>query len=93
VIEFNIYTLSDLMLDSGLVQGRMAVGGNATLGSISIGGGLSEIRDVLIAAADLSCASGAVLNGNVAYGVTATLSNLSIPNGPPPRHWELIAGF
>ncbi len=72
-LDFNIYTLGNLTLNSGSVHGRVAAGGNATLSSITIGSGLSGTSD-------LSYDGGAVLNGNVVYSGTATL-NVSIPNG------------
>ena len=80
VLDFTIYTLGDLTLNSGSVQGRVAAGGNATLSSISIGNGLSGISDVLIVGGDLNYSGGSVKNGNVVYGGTA-IALPSIPNG------------
>jgi len=79
-LDFTIYTLGDLTLNSGSVQGRVAAGGNATLSSISIGNGLSGISDVLIVGGDVNYSGGSVKNGNVVYGGTA-IALPSIPNG------------
>jgi choice-of-anchor A domain-containing protein len=89
VLDFNVYTLQDATFSGNpvggsLVQGRVASGGNATLTSMTIGGGLPNsngTRDDLIVGGNLTYNSGALASGNIVYSGTATLTNVTMKHG------------
>jgi choice-of-anchor A domain-containing protein len=81
---FNIVTLGDQTASNTAVEGRLAVGGNATLTNYGIGSALpagQEAQDTLVVGGDLHYTNGTVQRGNVAYGGAATLSGVAIPHG------------
>jgi choice-of-anchor A domain-containing protein/RHS repeat-associated protein len=89
---FNVFVLHDDTQGQTDATGKVAVGGNATLTSYSVGQDLPNShggRDDLIVAGNLSYQGGQVYNGNVVYGGTATLTGLSLPNGTA-RQGQLI---
>jgi len=66
------------------VEGRMAVAGDASLRSYSIGATLpasNGSRDDLIVGGALTYNSGQVYAGNAVYGSSASISNLGLPSG------------
>ncbi|HEY0780912.1 MAG TPA: choice-of-anchor A family protein, partial [Thermoanaerobaculia bacterium] len=82
---FNLFVLGNLTQSGSDTEGRMAVGGNATLSSYSVGARLTGTSDVLVVGGNLTFSGGTVAHGNVAYGGTATLSSVGLPNGTARR--------
>jgi choice-of-anchor A domain-containing protein len=94
VTDYNLFVLNTLTFSNGAVQGRVAAGGSATLASLSQGTGLSNsngTRDDLIVGGDLNFKSGTVLNGNIVYSGTATLSSVTILHGSARQVSDPIA--
>ncbi len=82
--DFNLFVIHNANLKNADAQGKIAVGGNATLtGGFSVGDQLSSSSqlNVLIVGDTLRYSNGVVYNGNVVYGDTAFVSSLSIPDG------------
>ncbi len=72
--DFNLFVLQDLNQPSSDTEGKVAVGGNATLSFYSVGDKLtSNSGDVLIVGKTLTYTSGRVYNGNVVYGFSTNL--------------------
>jgi choice-of-anchor A domain-containing protein len=81
---FNVFVLGDLDKSGSDTEGRIAVAGNAKLSGYSVGTALPNskgTRDDLIVGGNLTFDSGAVPNGNAAYGGSASLSGVAFPNG------------
>ncbi|RJP70690.1 MAG: choice-of-anchor A family protein, partial [Ignavibacteriales bacterium] len=77
---FNLFILEDLTQPSSDTEGKVAVGGNATLGGYSVGDKLTPTdppQDVLIVGGYLQYTSGRVYNGNVVVPSAAS-TNLPI---------------
>mgnify|MGYP005847670249 CR=1 FL=1 len=71
---FNLFIFEDLVQPSSDTEGKVAVGGNATLSNYSVGDKLPpNSGDVLIVGGNLLFTSGAVLHGNVVYGTATNL--------------------
>jgi choice-of-anchor A domain-containing protein len=82
--QFNAFIFGDFKGTYSDVQGRLAVGHDATLTGYGIGDRLSNShgkRDDLIVGDDLKFTNGQVFNGNIVYGHTQTLVGVGIPNG------------
>ncbi|MEI7604547.1 MAG: choice-of-anchor A family protein [bacterium] len=82
--NFNIYTLENLTLSNVDLEGRVAVGGNATFKNFAIGGKLTNsngTRDDLIVNNNLEYTDGTVLNGNIIYGGSGNILRVAVPNG------------
>ncbi|MBD2777969.1 choice-of-anchor A family protein [Iningainema tapete] len=80
--DFNAFVLGNMNQTSD-TEGRLAVGGNATLTNYGVGDRLSDsngTRDDLIVGGILTYNGGQVFNGNVVYG-TGTAPKVSTPNG------------
>lgn len=83
---WNLFVLENLTQPSSDTEGKVAVGGNAHLANYSIGDQLPNsngTEDVFVVGGDLTFISGAILGGNVAYGVSTNLpiNQVSIVNG------------
>ncbi|GAB4217654.1 MAG: hypothetical protein OHK0012_22850 [Synechococcales cyanobacterium] len=81
---FNIYLSGDLTQSHTDAEGRVAVGGKATLLNYSVGEKLSRSngqRDDLIVGHTLNFRQGTVVAGNAVYGVTGQLANVTFPSG------------
>ncbi|MGE5352872.1 MAG: SdrD B-like domain-containing protein [Acidobacteriota bacterium] len=82
---YNVFVFNDLNQTGTSIQGKAAVGGNATMSGYStIGGSLApNSGNVLVAGGNLTLVNGTVSNGNVVYGGTTNLPqmNVSIPGG------------
>ncbi len=77
---FNLFILEDLNQPSSDTEGKVAVGGNATLGGYSVGDKLTPTdppQDVLIVGGYLQYTSGRIYNGNVVVPSAAS-TNLPI---------------
>jgi choice-of-anchor A domain-containing protein len=82
--DFNVFVFNDVVELNSDSEGRMAVGGNAMLTNFGVGDKLTNSagsRDDLIVEGNLTYTNGQVFNGNVAYGGTASISGLGVPNG------------
>ncbi|MGE5430073.1 MAG: SdrD B-like domain-containing protein [Syntrophomonadaceae bacterium] len=82
---YNLFVLNDLNQTGTSIQGKAAIGGNATMSGYSaIGGGLApNSGNVLVVGGNLTMVNGTVENGNVTYGGTTNLPqpNVTIPGG------------
>ncbi|MGE5353608.1 MAG: choice-of-anchor A family protein [Acidobacteriota bacterium] len=81
---FNVFVLENMNHPYSNVQGKVAVGGDASLSSYSVGECVTaDNSDVLIVGGNLNFTSGTVKNGNVVYGGTTNLpqSAVSITGG------------
>ena len=76
--DFNVFMLGDLSQSGSDTEGRMAVGGNVSLSSYSVGDKLDPTlysdADILIAGGDLTFTSGRVYYGNAVYGGSANVA-------------------
>ena len=82
--DFNVFVLGNLEQSNVDTEGRMAVGGNATLTDYGVGVKLTNsngTRNDLIVGGNLTYTRGKVFNGNAVYGGTVNLSLVGIPNG------------
>lgn len=83
-IDFNAFIFNDLNVFTSDIEGRVAVGGDATLYAYGIGDKLPNsngTRDDLIVEGDIAYTYGQVFNGNLVYGGNAVLESIGIPNG------------
>ncbi|MFB2938698.1 choice-of-anchor A family protein [Aerosakkonemataceae cyanobacterium BLCC-F154] len=81
--DYNVFTLGDYNQVSTDVEGKLAVGGNATFtGGFGVGSRLSSgSGNVLVTGGNLTLNNGQVSNGNTVYGGTANVSGVGFPNG------------
>jgi len=82
--DFSAFILRNLNAFNSDVQGRVAVGGNATITAYAVGDRLSDSdssRDDLIVGGDLNFTNGQVFFGNIVYGGTGTFDQFGHPNG------------
>lgn len=82
--EHNLFVSGAFNGSNSDVEGRLAVGGSATLANYSIGTGLSNssgTRDDLIVGGALSFTNGQVFYGNIRYAGSASLTGVGVPNG------------
>ena len=82
--DFNLFVRGDLTLMNSDAEGRVAAGGNVTLASYQVGGGLGNSngsRDDLIGGGNVDFQNGQVANGNLVYGGSLIPPGPSIPNG------------
>ncbi|HAG82264.1 MAG TPA: PEP-CTERM sorting domain-containing protein [Cyanobacteria bacterium UBA12227] len=80
--DYNVFTLGDMTQWNTDAEGKVAVGGNATLTNFYAGMGLPNSGnngDVLIVSQDLLFTGGSV-QGNAVYGGNATVSNVNFNN-------------
>lgn len=66
------------------IQGRLAVGGDATITGYSVGTNLTDsdgTRDDVVVGGNLSYTNGQVFNGNIVHGGTGHFQWLGTPNG------------
>jgi choice-of-anchor A domain-containing protein/uncharacterized repeat protein (TIGR01451 family) len=82
---YNIFVFNDLNQTGTSIQGKAAVGGNATMAAYSsIGSGLAaNSGNVLVVGGNLTMVNGTVANGNVVYGGTTNLPqpSVTVPGG------------
>ncbi|MDP4116035.1 MAG: choice-of-anchor A family protein [Bacteroidota bacterium] len=85
--DFNLFVLENFSAPSSDVEGRMAVGKNATMSGYSVGDKLPVsnygTEDVLVVGGNLTYTIGAVYNGNILYGKSTNLplNSVSIVGG------------
>jgi choice-of-anchor A domain-containing protein len=82
--DFNLFAIDDVDAFSSDVEGRVAVGDQATFTGYGIGDRLPNsngTRDDLIVGTDLVYTNGQVFNGNIVYGTSGDLQSVGIPNG------------
>ncbi|MCL1470828.1 choice-of-anchor A family protein [Argonema antarcticum] len=81
--DYNVFTLGNFTQTSTDVEGKLAVGGNATFtGGFGVGSHLSSnTGNVLVTGGNLNLNNGQVNHGNVVYGGTANVSGVGFPNG------------
>jgi choice-of-anchor A domain-containing protein/uncharacterized repeat protein (TIGR01451 family) len=71
---FNVFVLENMNHPYSIAQGKVAVGGDASLTGYSVGENITaENSDVLIVGGNLTFTSGTVKNGNVVCGGTTNL--------------------
>ncbi|OKH38631.1 hypothetical protein NIES2119_08515 [[Phormidium ambiguum] IAM M-71] len=81
--DYNVFTLGNYYQERTDVEGKLAVGGNATFtGGFGVGSRLSSgSGNVLVTGGNLTLNNGQVSNGNTVYGGTANVSGVGFPNG------------
>src|SRR4051794_41833055 len=93
--DFSAFILHDANLFNSDVEGRVAVGGNATLTAYGLGNHLTNsngTRDDLVVGGNLDFTNGQVFEGNVVYGGDRALGMVWPPGGghpPPARRLQL----
>ena len=93
--QFNAFVFNAFNMHDTDAQGRLAVGGNATLRSYGVGTGIPNshgTRDDLIVGGNVNYTWGQVFNGNLVAGGTRTLTGVGIPNGTA-RQQSGVADF
>jgi choice-of-anchor A domain-containing protein len=79
--NYNVYVLGNMTESNSDSEGRVAVGGNATLSSYGVGSKLtSGAGNALVVGGNLSYNNGEIHNGNLVHGGSLT-GNFGIPNG------------
>lgn len=96
--DFNLLAFNNIDVFNSDVEGRVAVGNDATLKAYGIGDKLTnsnKTRDDLIVGHDLSYQYGQVFNGNVVYGNNGVLDGVGIPNGTKRKQANVVdfAGY
>ncbi|MBE2281225.1 MAG: choice-of-anchor A family protein [Ignavibacteriaceae bacterium] len=79
--DYNLFVINDMTCPSSDVEGKAAVGGNATLSNYSIGDKLPNsngTEDVFVVGNNLYFSSGRVYHGNVVYGNYTNLPSWSV---------------
>jgi choice-of-anchor A domain-containing protein len=82
--DFNAFVFDDFNAQYSDSEGRLAVGGNASLTGYGVGTLLPNsngTRDDLIVGGDLNFRHGQVFFGNAVFGGTGTLEGVGLPNG------------
>lgn len=82
--DYSAFVLQDMNVFSSDVQGRVAVGGNASLTAYAVGDRLpasNGTRDDLIVGGNLSFTNGQLFAGNAVYAGTGNFGSFGIPNG------------
>src|SRR5262245_16817585 len=83
--DYSAFVLHDANLFFSDVQGRLAVGGNATITGYAVGDHLANsngTRDDLVVGGNLDFSNGQVFNGNAVYGGTGAIAaNSGHPHG------------
>lgn len=82
--NYNAFVFADYAGKYSDVEGRLAVGHDASLVGYGVGDRLTNshgTRDDLIVGHALTYTNGQVFNGNIAYGNSALLSGVGVPNG------------
>ena len=82
--DFNAFIFGDMNVRTSDIEGRIAVGNDASFYAYGIGDKLPNshgTRDDLIVGHDLSYQYGQVFYGNIVYGDTANLDGVGTPNG------------
>jgi choice-of-anchor A domain-containing protein len=83
--DYSAFILHDANLFNSDVEGRVAIGGNATISAYAVGDHVtnsSGTRDDLIVGGNLNASNGQVFFGNVVYGGTGTIADtFGHPNG------------
>ena len=70
--DFQVYVLRDLNLIGNNISHRIAVGGNATFTSTSIGGATADLPGSLVVGGNLTYLNGGSINGGALVGGTKT---------------------
>jgi choice-of-anchor A domain-containing protein len=81
--DFNLFVIGDATHFNTDVQGRVAVGGNATFSRYGIGSTLAvdSSRNDLIVAGILNYQNGQIFAGSGTYGAAGTITGVGVPNG------------
>ncbi|WP_188542328.1 choice-of-anchor A family protein, partial [Paenibacillus segetis] len=79
--DFNFFIFKDLNMSNSDVEGRVAVGGNASFANYSINSEKVPGEQALIVKKDLVFSNGQINSGDAVYGGSLTVSGLGIPDG------------
>jgi choice-of-anchor A domain-containing protein len=81
--DYNAFIFNTFTQSASDTQGRLAVGGAASLTNYEVGLTLGTVAnsDTLLVGGNLTFNSGTVHHGNVRYGGTASTSLLAVPDG------------
>lgn len=89
--DYNLFVLNNFTDTSGDVEGKMAVGKDATMGGYSVGDKLpANSGDVLIANRKLTFTSGRVYNGDAVYGSFVDTTHANLADGIIRKEKNLI---
>ena len=96
--DFNLLAFNNINVSNSDVQGRVAVGNDATIKAYGIGDYLTNsngTRDDLIVGHNLNYQYGQVFNGNVVYGNAGVLDGVGIPHGTKRKQANVVnfAGY
>lgn len=83
VSDYNVFVLGDLNQKETDIEGRLAVGGNATIVDYAIASQLKDTAGLnsLVVGGNLSFERGQIFLGDATYGGTADLDKVAIPKG------------
>jgi choice-of-anchor A domain-containing protein len=90
--QFNALFFNEMIAANSDAEGRVAVGGHASLASYGIGDKLlpDNTRDDLVVGANLEFFNGQVFNGNIVYGGIAHLQSIGTPNGSTRQQADVL---
>lgn len=78
--DFNIYTLKNFTSTGGSVEGRVAVGGNASISNMSVATTAANGQTDLAVGGNLSTSGGTLNHGNIQAGGTVS-GSITVQNG------------
>jgi len=81
--DYNYFVFGNVNMSNSDVEGRAAVGGNATYQNYGVGNKLNGATagDSLVVGGNLNYNNGQVFQGDVVYGGTASLNSATVQNG------------
>lgn len=82
--DYNLFVFHNASGSYSDIEGRAAIGGNATYTGYGVGDHVSGSQvggNILVVGGNLSFTNGQVYNGNVVYGGKANVSSFGVPNG------------
>ena len=82
--DFGLFVKNDIVQSGSDTGGRVAAGNSITLDNYDVGATLHNsngTRDDLVAGNTIKFTNGSVDNGNIKYGQSSNIFNVSVPNG------------
>lgn len=81
--DYNYFVFGNVNMSNSDVEGRAAIGGNATFQNYGVGNKLNKntAGNSLVTGGSLTWTNGQLFNGDAVYGSTASFTGVGFPNG------------